>query len=224
MNNQYNGNNYNPYNQYNNGYNNQMPPQQMPPQQYHQPDDNRGGGFFSFLLAFILLAVAVVFLLQILGIIDVKEIYDKYVVRNDDTKEVDTKDDDKKEEEEQEKDEISSEIKKQLDEMCPLIDENGTYVDENKDDRTCKNKICTIEVKDYLYSKKCDSDEYIKESLEEKTKELERQYILNLLCSMVDEAGNYTPDEADQGKYSCNEFVCKVNLDGKEYTGTCKAE
>lgn len=229
MNNQYNPNNNNnlynnQYNNYNNGYNNGWPNQMQSPQPNNNQhnDDNRGGGFFSFLFALILLGAAVAFLLHLLGIIDLKELYDKYIVRNDNTQEVDKKEEKTKDKEEKENNLDTS--KKELDNMCGLVDNEGSYQVVGKGDSGCSEYLCILTEKDIVYAKDCKTNEYYeldKDEVEERA-----QQIINLKskCSIVDEYGNYIPTEPDEYHTSCSDFVCRSEVNGKEYIRACAGE
>lgn len=230
MNNQYNNynNGYNNYNNNYNGYNynnwNQMPNPMMQPNNnnYNNDDDsNKGGGIISFLVALILLAALVVFLLHLLGIINVKELYNKYILKETETEEVTEQETPPQQEETS--DEILEETKKELDNICSLTDENGNYNKEVSNNIICNSNSCFIQKGEDIYAKNCTTNQYFKSTEEELTTILKQTTILETLCNSLDANGNYTnQDENKEYEYSCTNYVCQVKIDDKEFTKTCQ--
>lgn len=234
MNNQYNNYN-NGYNNYNNGYNNNynngynynynnwnQPP--MPPMNNNNDDDsNKGGGIISFILALLILIVAVAFLLHLLGVVDLKELYNKYILKEETKEVVDTPT--KPEEKEEDKDEITEETKKELDNYCTFVDESGNYKIEDNQNMICLDNVCMLQVKDNIYAKNCKTNEYGKKTVDEFTKALQREVILNTLCTNIDANGNYTnTDENNEYEVSCNNFTCTAKIDGVDYSKNCQEQ
>lgn len=242
MNNQYDPNNYgnpypqynpnqypnNNYNGYNNGYNNynnwnQMPPMMPPNNNYNNNNDddsNKGGGILSFLIALILLIAAVAFLLHLLGVINLKELYNKYILKEE-TQEVL---EDEEEKQPEVKDEITDEIKKELDNYCTLIDSEGHYFKQEENNILCVDNICKLQKEDKVYTKDCKNNSYNTTTTDEFSQDLQKEVIFNTLCSNLDSEGNYTyKDENNEYEYTCNNYTCQVKIADKEYTKTCQA-
>lgn len=245
MNNQYYNNGYNNgYNNYNpNNFNNwnQMPQQNM---NYNNDDDNsnKGGGFFSFLLALIILIVAVAFLLHLIGVFDLKELYNKYILKQDETKEVEKTEDKEEQEKEEVTEDAETKAKKQLDNMCSLVDESGNYnvdIDESTFTKgTCGNNVCAyIDIDDELiekiqknpdyqlaegekmelYTKDCKTGEYNKRTIDY---ESNFEIMLDTACANVDTNGNYNVSSGDSN-VTCTNYECEVTSNGKTYNKTC---
>jgi len=176
-------------------YNGYYPNQQMNYQngmyQQEPPRSNRGGGFFSFLIAIILVAGLVVFLLDYTGKIDAKSLYHKIVK----TQKVEEKKTEEKEEEKKEEEIPDSKTPNPYEDefknMCSQLDEEGKYnfeeymnrvsntstLPENPtiDDKWklymglkyCMNKICFINEEEpydkYIHRFSCETGDYVVE-------------------------------------------------------------
>lgn len=266
--NDYDNNQYNQYNQYNQGYNQQMMQQQMYnqyPNQYPNQYDpnggmyvqptvhksNRGGGFFSFLLALLLVAGLVVFLLDYTGKVDVKALYHK-IVNKEDKKEEKS---DKEEEKEKEEEKTTTSEEEELDKMCSELDEEGYYNKEFVDSlnqkieelpdsagvnelwelvkgsKYCSKQECHIygETDDHIiHDYVCITKKYNKTTMEDKIDEAYATTYIDAACRALDENGN--PVESPSSPIgqveglTCSEFVCKVTINEKEYSRNCKEE
>lgn len=236
MNNQYNQFN-SPYddlyqNQYNNlGMDQQYDKFQQVP--YINKNDNRGGGFFSFLLAVLILAGLVAFLLDYTGVVDVKSYVIKYTDKffgdkNEDKDEKNTDDDKNNEEKEEnqvieENDNISSDVKDNLTKLCSNLDENKNYIldDNNK----CENDICEMIVSnEESYYKICSTGEVGRKESQAEKEEKQVHLFLNTACSLVDNNGAYNGGAItiDNNSISCENYVCRITYKEKEYSKTCE--
>lgn len=224
-------NQYNQYNQYNQPMNyNQMPQQQMYNQYPNQYDpnggmyvqptvhkNNRGGGVFSFIIALLLVAGLVVFLLDYTGKVDVKALYNK--VTNKESKKEEKKEEPEEEKaatEEETKKETSSE-EEELDKMCRELDEEGFYNKEFVDQlgqkiselpdttgvaelwalvegsKYCSQQECHIYEtgsEHVVHDYVCITKKYTKTTLDDKMNQATAETYLGAACRSLDESGN----------------------------------
>ena len=237
MNNQYNQFN-SPYDdlyqdQYNNLGMNQQYDSSMKKVPYINKNDNRGGGFFSFLLAVILLAVAVAFLLYFTEVVDVKSYVIKYTDKffgdkkeenNSEDKEPESEENEEKKENPvtEENDKISSDVKDNLTKMCSNLDaDNNYFLDENN---KCMNDICEMIVSnDESYYKICSTEEVGRKESQAEKEEKQVHLFLDTACSLVDSNGSYNGGAItiDNNSISCENYICKIKYKDKDYSKSC---
>ena len=211
------------------------------------PKKNKGGGFFSFLIAFILVIGLALFLLDYTGKIDTKSIISKvyHKVVKKDNKENQSEEDPSEEQ-------IEKITEEDVSKLCNEMDENGFYNKELIDNlsnkisslpqsatikerweiikgaKYCLEGICYIYEEDdnhniHEYEKK--KKKYNKSTLEEEVEESKIKTTLVTLCSNVDSKGNYVDSsqtEEEKSSAYCENFVCKIKIEDKEYIRNCK--
>lgn len=221
--------------------------------QYSNNNDNQSNnnvvvkqknGFFGTFILLILLIVAVVALLQVTNVIDVVTVFEEKILNKSSNDE-----ENKTSEENKEKEPVKSEeelITERLSGYCSTyggeitatkIYVNGRFVtsEDNFDTNEILDEqgflkpgefcgisdgqltcIHTTEEKVY-YMYNCETNLMNVSSYDE----FKANLMNHALCSLVDGEGNYT-DNGESGG-SCSGFVCKVTLNGKQYSKNCKS-
>ena len=232
----------------NNMYNQHNMNNQYSNNNYNQSNNlvvKQKNGFFGTFILIILLVVAVVTLLQVTNVIDVVSVFEEKVLnKSSNNEENKTTEENSEKELEKSEEEL---MKEKLSGYCSTyggeitatkIYVNGRFVtsEDNFDEsevfdehgflkpgEMCGisedqlNCIYTTEEKVY-YSYNCVTSTMLVTSYDE----FKANLINNTMCSLVDNEGNYTDTSGTDG--SCSGFVCKVTLNGKEYTRDCKSK
>lgn len=229
----------------NNMYNQHNMNNQYSNNNYNQSNNNlvvkQKNGFFGTFILLFLLVVAVVALLQVTDVIDVVSVFEEKILnKSSNDEENKTSEENKEKEPEKSEEQI---ITEKLSGYCSAYaDEitttriylNGRFVtpdtfDEDEvldelgfpkpgemcgisDDQL--NCIYTTEEKVY-YSYNCVTSTMLVTSYDE----FRANLINHTMCSLVDNEGNYT-DTSETGG-TCSGFVCKVTLNGKEFSKNC---
>lgn len=235
MSNQYNMNNQsNMNNQYSNN-------------NYNQLNNNmvvkKKNGFFGTFILIILLVILVVGLLQVTNVIDVTQIFgNKTSEKVDDGKKTDndnnneSSDDETLEKvEETEKERLANICKTygsqitadkayvngkvvtedDTDVLLGIIDEDGMF--KSGEICTLNDGIlnCIIADETYYHAYVCNTNEYNKAT----RSEVKANLLISTACTLVDNEGNYTNSTNNT---SCSSYTCTVNVDGKDYSKSCR--
>jgi len=221
----------------------QMMYQQMPDpnaDMYVQPTihrNNRGGGPLGIILAILLILGLVAFLLDYTGKVDVKG----YIVKI-----VNKVKKDKKDEKKEELTVVNNET--EVANLCSNLDDNGNYKKELVDElsskvqdlpdsatlneqweiikgaKYCEEKICYIYENDdshVFHEYNCQTSEYRKSTLEEEVLTTQVGMYLDSACENVLEDGSFKDDSNPEGAV-CENFICTIKVDNKEYSKNCK--
>lgn len=233
----------------NNMYNQHNMNNQYSNNNYNQSNNNlvvkQKNGFFGTFILLFLLVVAVVALLQVTDVIDVVSVFEEKILNKSSNNEEKTPTEENKEKEpEKSEEELMTE---RLSGYCStygseitatkiyvngrfvtsednfdtseIIDEHGfpkpgEFCGISDDQLTCMH---TTEEKVY-YTYNCVTNIMNVSSYDEFRSNL----INHTMCSLVDNEGNYT-DTTETGG-TCSGFVCKVTLNGKEFSKNCIGE
>ena len=99
--------------------------------------------------------------------------------------------------------------------LLGIIDEDGMF--KSGEICTLNDGIlnCIIADETYYHAYVCNTNEYNKAT----RSEVKANLLISTACTLVDNEGNYTNSTNNT---SCSSYTCTVNVDGKDYSKSCR--